>query len=227
MISVSDREAQPWEMPTPDPRLNTVWAALESLTDPEIPVLSLREMGILREVRKVREAPSEPAKRPQGYAQPDIEVVITPTYSGCPAMDQIENDVRQRLSDLGIRAKLVVQLAPPWTTDWMSPSAHSKLREYGIAAPLGDAPVALVPGTSTHEATGVNSDSALSRNPTPRPKPVTIARYAARSQAEPSVPCPRCGSIDTTETSHFGSTACKALYRCLACMEPFDYFKPH
>ena len=199
-------------------RLSAVWAALESLTDPEIPVLSLREMGILREVREVQPVGEA---HPEGDAEPAIEVVITPTYSGCPAMGQIENDVRQRLSELGIRARLVVQMAPAWTTDWMSAAAHSKLREYGIAPPHGNAPVALTPGLPQLGATSFNANPAL------RDRSITIARKAKRNLAEPSPPCPRCGSHDTTETSHFGSTACKALYRCLACMEPFDYFKPH
>ena len=208
-------------------RLSAVWAALESLTDPEIPVLSLREMGILREVRAVRKAHRVRDVHRIGdvlatsHEEPDFEVVITPTYSGCPAMGQIEDDVRQRLNELGIRARLVVQMAPAWTTDWMSSAAHTKLREYGIAPPNGLAPVTLHPGLPPHGATARDADLTV------RSKAIAIARRAARSLTEPSVPCPRCSSSNTTETSHFGSTACKALYRCLACMEPFDHFKPH
>ena len=208
-------------------RLSAVWAALESLTDPEIPVLSLREIGILREVREVPKAHCVRDVHRVGdvlatsHEKPDFEVVITPTYSGCPAMGQIEDDVRQRLNELGIRARLVVQMAPAWTTDWMSAAAHTKLREYGIAPPNGHAPLTLHPGLPTHGATARDADLTV------RSKAIAIARRAARSLTEPSVPCPRCGSPNTTETSHFGSTACKALYRCLACMEPFDFFKPH
>lgn len=161
-----------------------VWAALEALTDPEIPVVTLRELGILREVRD----------GPEG-----LEVVITPTYSGCPAMGQIEDDVRSTLAALGIEARVVTQLAPAWTTDWMSEAAKDKLRAYGIAPPQ------------------CGSDSGET----------SVVRFSARTAAPEMVPCPQCGSENTTETSHFGSTACKALYRCLDCMEPFDYFKPY
>ena len=199
-------------------RLSAVWAALESLTDPEIPVLSLREMGILREVREVHRVGDVHAA---GHEDPDFEVVITPTYSGCPAMGQIEDDVRQRLAESGIRAWLVVQMAPAWTTDWMSAAAHSRLREYGIAPPNGQAPVALAQDSPAFADMGADANQGLGS------KAIAIARRAARSLTEPSVPCPRCSSSNTTETSHFGSTACKALYRCLACMEPFDHFKPH
>lgn len=165
-------------------RLNAVRAAIAHLSDPEIPVVSLAELGILREVRSGAD----------GVA----EVVITPTYSGCPAMGQIEDDIRSALRDAGIAARVVTRLAPAWTTDWMAPVAHEKLRAYGIAPPNGRA---------AHGHVQV----------------VAFARRAA-SQA---VPCPRCGSTHTTETSPFGSTACKALYRCLDCLEPFDLFKPY
>lgn len=164
--------------------LDAVRAAIAPLADPEIPVVSLAELGILREVRTGDD----------GVA----EVVITPTYSGCPAMGQIEDDIRAALRDAAIDARVVTQLAPAWTTDWMTPDAREKLRAYGIAPPNGRA---------AH-----SSD-----------KVITFARRAA---GQP-VPCPRCGSVHTTETSPFGSTACKALYRCLDCLEPFDLFKPY
>lgn len=170
--------------PTAAPDLNDVWAVLETVTDPEIPVVSIRELGILRDVR-LRDG--------------DIEVVITPTYSGCPAMGQIEDDVQRLLASNGIVARVVTQLAPAWTTDWMLESARARLREYGIAPPHTRAPGNVI-----------------------RFAPKSIAKYE-----DPPVACPRCGSKNTTETSHFGSTACKALYRCLDCMEPFDLFKPH
>ena len=128
-------------------------------------------------------------------------MVITPTYSGCPAMGQIEDDVRSTLAAAGLQAKVVTQLAPAWTTDWMTEAAREKLRAYGIAPP--------------HACASEKTGSA------------NVVQFAARSAKTEAVHCPQCGSANTTETSHFGSTACKALYRCLDCMEPFDYFKPY
>ena len=171
---------------TPDASLAPLWAVLEPLTDPEIPVVSLRELGILRDVRR----------GPDGVA----EVVITPTYSGCPAMGQIEDDVRQAVASAGLQARVVTQLAPAWTTDWMTPAAREKLRAYGIAPPHCGA-------TPTGHA--------------------NVVRFAPPPGSAPAIACPQCGSTRTTETSPFGSTACKALYRCLDCLEPFDYFKPY
>jgi len=162
-----------------------VWDALDMLTDPEIPVVTLRELGILREVREGAHG---------------LEVVITPTYNGCPAIQQIEDDVRAALAHAGIQAQVITQLSPAWTTDWMTPSAHDKLRAYGIAPPHACGTPAPVAGSVVH---------------------------LTRRVAPAAVACPQCGSANTTETSHFGSTACKALYRCLDCLEPFDYFKPH
>ena len=162
--------------------IEAAWAALEHLADPEIPVISLRELGILREVR-------------EGSA--GLEVVITPTYSGCPAMGQIEDDVRSTLDKAGIAASVVTRLAPAWTTDWMSDAGKEKLRAYGIAPP--------------HRT----------------PAGSTVVRFIARPAKAETVACPRCGSANTVESSRFGSTACKALYKCQDCQEPFDYFKPY
>jgi ring-1,2-phenylacetyl-CoA epoxidase subunit PaaD len=162
--------------------IEAAWAALEHLTDPEIPVISLRDLGILRDVR-------------QGPA--GLEVVITPTYSGCPAMSQIEDDVRSTLDNAGISARVVTQLAPAWTTDWMSDAGKEKLRAYGIAPP--------------HQT----------------PAGSTVIRFIAKPAKAETVACPRCGSANTVESSRFGSTACKALYKCQDCQEPFDYFKPY
>ncbi|MDI9331308.1 MAG: phenylacetate-CoA oxygenase subunit PaaJ [Alphaproteobacteria bacterium] len=165
------------------PNTEQVWDWLSVLTDPEIPVVTLKEMGILRAIQ----------------IQPDrVVVTITPTYSGCPAMSQIEDDIRTTLAAHGHRAEIITRLAPAWSTDWMDAVTHRKLREYGIAPPTGLAPI------STHAT-------------------VRVTHW----QAQASVPCPLCGSDQTTETSYFGSTACKALYKCLSCLEPFDYFKPH
>ena len=165
-----------------------IWQLLEAVCDPEIPVVNLREMGILRAVRQ----------GPQG-----LEVVITPTYSGCPAMGQMHDDVAAALAAAGVAAQVVTQLAPAWSTDWMTPEAHVKLRAYGIAPPLPSA--------------CANAPKAQVLAFAPRKAPA----------AATAITCPQCGSDNTTEISHFGSTACKALYRCLNCLEPFDYFKPY
>ncbi len=165
--------------------IERIWQLLDSIPDPEIPVVSIRELGILRNVRQADDG--------------CIEVTITPTYSGCPAMGAITDDIAAALKTAGLQATIVTQLAPAWTTDWMSPAAKTKLRDYGIAPPQCSAP-------ST-----------------------TPVQWAQRdiSAAQVAVPCPRCNSSNTTETSHFASTACKALYKCLNCLEPFDYFKPY
>ena len=154
-----------------------VWQALEAVADPEIPVVSVCELGIVREVR---------------VDQDGATVVITPTYSGCPATEAIEAAIRETLSQAGAtQVHVERRLAPVWTTDWITPAAAAKLREYGIAPP----------GAAKGEA--------------------QIVRFM-----EPTPTCPRCGSTRTQRLSQFGSTACKALYRCNDCAEPFDYFKP-
>ena len=159
------------------------WALLEAVPDPEIPVVSIRELGILREINE---------------RDGTIEVVLTPTYSACPALGQIEDDILAALAAQGMRVKVVTRLAPAWTTDWISEAAKEKLRAYGIAPP--------------HTAQTAER----------------VMRLHTRSgNAGECVACPQCGSGNTTETSHFGSTACKAQYKCLDCLEPFDYFKPY
>ena len=161
-----------------------MWDALDAVPDPEIPVVSIRELGILRDVR---------------HTSDGLEIIITPTYSGCPAMGQIEDDIRAALAQQQIRARITTQLAPAWTTDWIDAATKEKLRSYGIAPP---------------HTTETDSDKVI--------------RFARRPAAlADAVACPQCGSVYTTETSHFGSTACKALYKCLDCLEPFDYFKPY
>ncbi len=158
------------------------WIILEDIPDPEIPVVSIRELGILREINE---------------HDGELEVVITPTYSGCPAIEQIEQDIRSALAANLLPAKVVTRLAPAWSTDWIGEAAKEKLRAFGIAPPH-TLPV---------------------RN---------VVRFARPvPQVMPEVPCPRCDSVNTTETSHFSSTACKALYKCLDCLEPFNYFKPY
>lgn len=163
---------------------------LDTVADPELPVLSIRELGILRSVHAADDG--------------TVDVVITPTYSGCPAMEQIEKDVQAALCAQGIAARVHIQLAPAWTTDWMTDSAHRKLREYGITPPQH--------GAADHGA----ADAQTMR-------PIALLRRAG----DVAVPCPYCESTATTQLAGFGSTACKALYKCLSCGEPFDYFKPH
>ena len=168
----------------PEPAmLARIWQLLEQVCDPEIPVISLLDLGVVRDVRA-----SE-----QGW-----QVVITPTYSGCPAMSQMADDIVSTLAAAGVAVQVSTQLAPAWSTDWISAEGRRKLRDYGIAPP----------GSRT-----VSSSRTL--------------RFLPPAPAAQDVPCPRCGSGLTQETSHFGSTACKALYRCLDCREPFDYFKPY
>jgi ring-1,2-phenylacetyl-CoA epoxidase subunit PaaD len=151
-------------------------AAASAVVDPEIPVLTIGDLGVLRDVR---------------LAGDTVEVEITPTYSGCPAMRSIELAIDTALRAAGIgKFRIATVLAPAWTTDWLSAEGRRKLAEYGIAPPAGQA-----------------SRRAL---------------FGADR-----VPCPRCGSADTERISEFGSTACKALYRCRSCAEPFDYFKCH
>ncbi len=164
----------------------TAWAVLDTVPDPEVPALSLRDLGVVREVI-VREA--------EGTA--GLEVVLTPTYSGCPATEVIAASVKAALEEEGLGPVTVThRLAPAWTTDWISAAGRRKLREYGIAPPDHIGEVAL---------------GAVAQPIRLRPR---------------NVACPRCGSADTERLSAFGSTACKALHRCLACREPFEHFKP-
>jgi ring-1,2-phenylacetyl-CoA epoxidase subunit PaaD len=172
----------------PHPVLQDVWQALDGLTDPEIPVVTLREMGIIRDV--------------EIKADNAVVVVITPTYSGCPAMEQIHDDICSTVKALGLQVEVRTQLAPAWTTDWMTEIAKDKLKAYGIAPPNRQC------GAPSQQTSVIH----FMRQPL---------------KAEQAVACPHCGSSHTFESSHFGSTACKALYKCLDCQEPFDYFKPY
>ena len=152
---------------------------LESVPDPEIPVLSVVDLGLIRET---------------GWQGDCCVVVITPTYTGCPAMQMIADDIRNALQARGIEhVQIETRLSPAWTTDWLSEKGRAALKNYGIAPPAEQA----------IDISGITRQSTV------------------------VVPCPLCGSDHTRLISHFGSTACKALYRCLDCGEPFDYFKPH
>lgn len=159
-----------------DAQRRRAWQAAASVTDPEIPVLTIEDLGVLRTVEVIGDR---------------VEVAITPTYSGCPAMNMITLEIELALSRAGfVGAHVRTVLSPAWTTDWMSDEGRRKLRDYGIAPPL--------PASS---------------------------RRALFGNAQ--VACPQCGSRDTEVLSEFGSTSCKALWRCKSCREPFDYFKCH
>lgn len=163
-------------------RLAQAWAVLQTVLDPEVPVVSVCELGIVRDVQL------------QGDG---VHVVLTPTYSGCPATELIESNVVAALVAAGLGpVSVALQRAPAWTTDWISAEGKTKLRNYGIAPP-GPA--------------GQNE--------------AVVMQFMPRQKA-PALDCPRCGSSNTERLSAFGSTACKALYRCLACKEPFEHFKP-
>ncbi|WP_399881133.1 1,2-phenylacetyl-CoA epoxidase subunit PaaD [Streptomyces sp. BBFR51] len=151
----------------------------EQVPDPELPMLTLADLGVLRDV--------------EVGADGTVVASLTPTYSGCPAMAEMRADVAARLRDAGYpRVEIRTVLNPPWTSDWITESGRRKLAEHGIAPP-GAAP----------------------RGPVP----------LVLSPTRPAVACPRCGSADTEETSRFAATSCKALWRCRACREPFEYVK--
>jgi|TARA_R110002096_G_scaffold129715_10_gene278650 ring-1,2-phenylacetyl-CoA epoxidase subunit PaaD len=157
------------------PAIADVRSVLEDVRDPEIPILTIADLGILRDV---------------AIENGEIVIVITPTYSGCPAMNTIEQDIRAALDAAGIApVRIETRLAPAWTTDWLSAAGRCKLLEVGIAPPAERS---------------------------------TNKRLLG---AAPAIACPQCGSQATERVSEFGSTACKALYRCRECLEPFDYFK--
>jgi ring-1,2-phenylacetyl-CoA epoxidase subunit PaaD len=153
-----------------------ILSILKTVNDPEIPVLTIMDLGIVRDIKIAAEM---------------IEVIITPTYSGCPAMDFIGVNIRKMLRENGFdKIKITQQLSPAWTTDWMTKEAKDKLRAYGIAPPVSK-----------------TFDKNYLKN-------IPVA-------------CPHCHSMNTKLISEFGSTACKAIYQCNDCGEPFDYFKCH
>ena len=148
---------------------------LSEVTDPEIPVLSIMDMGVVRSFEQNGK---------------EVLVKITPTYSGCPAMDTIADDIKAKLNEAGFSTKVKLVLSPAWTTDFLTEKGRKDLEEYGIAAPLGE-----------------NADKR------------------ALIDGERIVKCTNCGSTNTKLVSQFGSTACKAMFQCADCLEPFDYFK--
>ena len=154
-----------------------IWELMHQIPDPEIPVIDIVELGVIRAV-KLNNISS-------------VEITITPTYSGCPAMKQMEDDIRKQLNEAGFsEIKINTVYNPPWTTDWITQEAKVKLNNYGIAPP---------------EHSSIDKGVLLGR--------------------DRIVKCPRCSSTSTQLVSQFGSTACKALYKCSDCLEPFDYFK--
>jgi len=162
-----------------------IYAWLHDVPDPEIPVLSVVDLGLVRDVR---------------WDDDTCVVVVTPTYSGCPAMREILQGIEDALRARGVaRQRIQTRLAPAWTTDWMTAKGKAALKRYGIAPPAACAA----------DARSIN---------------ISALRQPA---AQPPVACPHCDSHHTRLVSQFGSTACKALYRCMDCREPFDYFKPH
>lgn len=162
---------------------------LGQVMDPEVPVVSIVDLGILRDVQW------------QGDADNTLMVTVTPTYSGCPATEVIAQSIREALYARGVgKVEVRTQLAPAWTTDWMTPQGRDALRAYGIAPPA---------------ARAASADGSQ------------VIDIAALIPSKVIVPCPQCNSRKTRLLSQYGSTACKALYQCNSCLEPFDYFKPH
>jgi ring-1,2-phenylacetyl-CoA epoxidase subunit PaaD len=165
-------------------RLAALRLAAAEVPDPEIPVLTIADLGILRDVR---------------FAADGLpEVVLTPTYSGCPATEAIRQDVLAQTRRVDPETRVVIELAPAWTTDWITEDGKAKLREYGIAPP---------------------------RPTRTGPVAIQLGSRPALTQSADAVRCPRCGSADTELISQFGSTPCKSLRRCRGCAEPFDEFK--
>lgn len=159
-----------------------VWEWLSDIPDPEIPAISIIDLGIVRDVAWSGDG--------------ECMVTITPTYSGCPAMAVIAEAVNEALKSHGVeRVRILTRLSPAWSTDWMSDAGKAKLKGYGIAPPVEQA--------------------------------IDISGISRKRSTMPQVPCPHCGSQRTSVVSQFGSTPCKALYQCVDCLEPFDYFKCH
>ena len=164
----------------------TLWDLLDTIKDPEIPVVSIWDLGILQGVE-------------QDAVTQQVTVTITPTYSGCPAVEMIGDDIKALLQASGYQdCQIKTALAPAWTTDWITPAGRSQLQQFGIAPPI--------PCVHSREGQGQGQGQGGEQ------EPVAIA-------------CPQCGSRETIKVSEFGSTACKAAYRCDGCGESFDYFK--
>lgn len=158
-----------------------IYSILQEVYDPEVPVLTILDLGIVRDIQ---------------FHEEEVEIIITPTYSGCPAMDAISVDIKLKLIEQGFKkVKVSYVLSPAWTTDWMSEEGKKKLQAYGIAPPQK-----------------ITNNTRL---------------HKMLFEEEGHIECPQCHSLNTKMLSQFGSTACKALYQCNDCKEPFDYFKCH
>lgn len=182
-------------------RTQAAWAVLAEVPDPEVPAISVCDLGIVRDVEMAHDG--------------QLTVVLTPTYSGCPATEVITESVLAALDAAGLGPALVrMQRAPAWTTDWISPAGRDKLRAYGIAPP---GPVGGEVRVPMHLVGGLTQSAARS---------VDVRLGSLGAAPTSALACPRCDSTNTERLSAFGSTACKALYRCLACREPFEHFKP-
>jgi ring-1,2-phenylacetyl-CoA epoxidase subunit PaaD len=155
--------------------MDRAWEIIKDLTDPELPFLTLEDLGIINQI--------------ENYKPGEILVTISPTYIGCPAISVIEEKIKQKLEFYGFKTQIARSFSPPWTTDWISKEGKEKMREFGITPPI-------------------SSENIMSRD-----------------EDNKKVECPQCRSIKTEKISEFGSTACKSLYRCMSCQEPFDYFK--
>lgn len=155
--------------------INAIWKILETVKDPEVPVLSVVDLGVIRAV---------------ALEEQQVTVTITPTYTGCPAMDMISMHIKMALNAAGYQTTIQTVLSPAWTTDWITENGKQQLKAYGIAPPVGKS-------------------------------------FDQTYLEDLIVPCPQCNSTHTVLVSQFGSTACKALYKCEECKEPFDYFKCH
>jgi ring-1,2-phenylacetyl-CoA epoxidase subunit PaaD len=184
------------------PRVQHAWRVLHDVLDPEVPAISVTDLGIVRDVVEHGDA---------------LEVVVTPTYSGCPATEVIAQAISEAIVAAGLGpARVTQRRAPAWTTDWITPEGREKLRAYGIAPP----------GSCAFDSPSEGRTRGLASSPSGGSDgrsegAVHRVRLMARN-----VDCPRCGSTRTERLSAFGSTACKSLYRCVACREPFEYFKP-
>lgn len=187
MFTKQDIPSTPLQSDASELHADKIWDILSTVNDPEVPVLSVLDLGIIREVN-ITGDPLLPIN------EIAVQIIITPTYSGCPAMDVIAMNIRFALLQAGYK-NITVQnvLSPAWTTEWMSQAGKEKLKSYGIAPPVPQHSVC-----------------------TPEP-----------FQQQVAIQCPRCNSYHTQLLSQFGSTACKALYQCQDCHEPFDYFKCH
>ena len=175
---------------------NRAWELLEQVPDPEIPVVSVVELGIVRAVEEADDGRS-------------VTVTLTPTYSGCPATEVIARDVRTALTAAYDDVHVRTQLSPAWTTDWLTDAGREKLEAYGIAPP-------------THFTNVIISGPVIGLRGDNHPDVDHVREDVGAPEA-----CPRCGSAEVEELAGFGSTPCKALWRCTTCREPFDYFKRH